>query len=187
MTKESKSYAELAFKIGYAKTGGSGTQAVKEMIEFYNIDISHFTGQGWNKGNYDYGRFDSNNYIKPKHAFEALVNLRSHKCEECGNSEWNNQQIPLEVHHIDGNHLNNSLENLLLLCPNCHALTKNYKNKNRKNINPIADEDFVEMLKNSASVRQALLNLGLSGSGGNYARAYDLINKHNIHHLIKTA
>ena len=41
-------------------------------------------------------------------------------CDNCG----------LELHHIDGNHKNNTLDNTLLLCPNCHSLTDNYKFKN---------------------------------------------------------
>lgn len=51
--------------------------------------------------------------------------LKSHKCECCGNTMWNGMLIPLELHHIDGNHYNNSWGNLQLLCPNCHALTNN--------------------------------------------------------------
>lgn len=42
-------------------------------------------------------------------------------CEICGLTEWNGLDIPLELHHVDGNHFNNSLDNLQLLCPNCHA------------------------------------------------------------------
>ena len=44
------------------------------------------------------------------------------------NNKENNPQ--LELHHIDGNHKNNTLDNTLLLCPNCHSLTDNYKFKN---------------------------------------------------------
>ena len=43
---------------------------------------------------------------------------------------WNGQTIPLELHHVNGNNKDNSLENLQLLCPNCHALTSNYRNRN---------------------------------------------------------
>lgn len=51
--------------------------------------------------------------------------LKPHKCEICGNTIWNGVPIPLELHHIDGNHYNNSWDNLQILCPNCHALTNN--------------------------------------------------------------
>lgn len=57
---------------------------------------------------------------------------KERKCECCGNSEWLNRPIVLELHHIDGNHSNNALENLQLLCPNCHAITDNFKSKNIK-------------------------------------------------------
>ena len=56
--------------------------------------------------------------------------IKEVKCECCGNKEWQGKPIPLELHHIDGNHSNLKLENLQLLCPNCHALTDNYKGKN---------------------------------------------------------
>jgi hypothetical protein len=55
-----------------------------------------------------------------------------HQCERCENSIWLNNPIPLELHHLDGNRYNNSLRNLMLLCPNCHALTDNYRAKNIK-------------------------------------------------------
>jgi 5-methylcytosine-specific restriction endonuclease McrA len=43
-------------------------------------------------------------------------------CESCGNTEWLGQKLPLELHHIDGDHFNNELKNLQILCPNCHAV-----------------------------------------------------------------
>jgi hypothetical protein len=56
------------------------------------------------------------------------------ECENCNLIDWLNKPIPLELHHIDGNRYNNKLENLMLLCPNCHALTDNYRAKNIKNL-----------------------------------------------------
>lgn len=55
------------------------------------------------------------------------------RCEKCGWSEKNEftGTIPLEVHHVDGNYLNNSEENLQLLCPNCHSLTEHAKSHNK--------------------------------------------------------
>jgi|688.fasta_scaffold613712_2 hypothetical protein len=54
-----------------------------------------------------------------------------HKCDRCGNTEWQNHPIPLELEHIDGNSSNHTLSNLSLLCPNCHALTSTYRGKNK--------------------------------------------------------
>lgn len=53
-------------------------------------------------------------------------------CEVCERQEWNGKPIPLELDHMDGNHSNNKLENLRILCPNCHAQTPTYKINNRK-------------------------------------------------------
>lgn len=58
--------------------------------------------------------------------------IKPHKCEHCQSTEWLGQPIPLEVHHKDGNKHNNILDNLELLCPNCHALTDTYRGKNIK-------------------------------------------------------
>ena len=54
---------------------------------------------------------------------------KEYKCERCGLTEWQGQPIPLELHHEDGNHFNNQLINLKLLCPNCHALTDGYRGR----------------------------------------------------------
>ena len=47
------------------------------------------------------------------------------KCEKCGGTKWFDNEIPLELHHIDGKKFNNELNNLMILCPNCHALEPN--------------------------------------------------------------
>ena len=60
-----------------------------------------------------------------------LLEERGHKCEICKNIKWMKKDIPLEMDHIDGNHQNNSFENIRLICPNCHAQTPTYKGKNK--------------------------------------------------------
>ena len=51
--------------------------------------------------------------------------IKENKCEICGLSTWLDYQIPLELHHLDSNHWNNELNNLQILCANCHALMEN--------------------------------------------------------------
>lgn len=62
---------------------------------------------------------------------EYLIQSRGHKCEICGNSEWLDQLIPLIIDHINGRALDNRLENLRLVCPNCDAQLPTYKSKNK--------------------------------------------------------
>ena len=55
------------------------------------------------------------------------------KCSCCDLETWQEKEIVLEIDHIDGNSDNNLLDNLRLLCPNCHSQTKTYKNRNKGN------------------------------------------------------
>lgn len=159
---ESKSQAAVARRLGYNHVGG-GTQAMlKQYVIENNIDISHFTGQGQNKGNIDLTRFRKGNPITGLR--DSLLIIRPHKCEHCGNDTQLGKPIPLEAHHIDGDHLNNELENLQLLCPNCHAQTdsqcgRNIKNKGKKKV---SDEDLLAALKSSHTIREALIKVGIN-------------------------
>lgn len=182
IVQNSTSIRDLAINLGYSVDSGSGASAVKEMLATKNFDTSHFTGQAWSKNNFNYERFRYGNNIKAADAINAIIAIRGHKCENCLNETWQNVPIPLEVHHLDGDKLNNDLSNLQLLCPNCHALTENYRGKNisHKHLDYISEEQFVEALKATPNVRQALLKLGLTAKGANYDRAYDLLNKYNI-------
>lgn len=60
-----------------------------------------------------------------------LLEFMPHQCQSCNASHWMGKPIPLEMHHKDGDYKNNKLQNILLICPNCHALTPTYKAKNK--------------------------------------------------------
>lgn len=64
-----------------------------------------------------------------------LLDKCNNKCQLCGWGEINpySGTVPLQIHHIDGNYLNNKEDNLQVLCPNCHSLTENYGNLNTNN------------------------------------------------------
>jgi hypothetical protein len=62
-----------------------------------------------------------------------LIESRGHRCEICGITEWMGKPTPLVRDHIDGNHQNNALSNLRVICPNCDAQTPTYKNRNYGN------------------------------------------------------
>ena len=60
--------------------------------------------------------------------------IKEHKCENCQQSEWLGVKIPLELHHIDGNKFNNNIQNIQIICPNCHSLTPNNSGKAKKKV-----------------------------------------------------
>lgn len=183
--QESYSYASLIKKLGYAVNSGNSIKAVKTMISELDLDVSHFKGKGWNRNNFNYNRFRKGVTIKASQATSALAFIRGHRCEGCGGEQWMGKPIPLETHHKDGDPLNNEMENLKLLCPNCHALTDNYRGRNiNVGIKQISEESFADALNDSQNIRQALRKLGLSAKGDNYRRARDIIFKYNITHLM---
>lgn len=74
----------------------------------------------------------SGGYTVSKRIRRYLFEKYGNKCQKCGWGEVNEYTglVPLQVHHVDGNCLNNKEENLELLCPNCHSLTKNFGSRN---------------------------------------------------------
>lgn len=85
--------------------------------------------------NYSSSEEYMNSVISPKNSIllRLLEKERGYrKCEICQNEFWNGKPIPLEIHHIDGDHSNKSPDNIQMVCPNCHTQTDNYKSKNMK-------------------------------------------------------
>lgn len=139
--EESRSWSQVISKLGL-KAGGGTYVHLQNLASKLEVSSDHFKGQGWNTGK-DFKPFSTNR--RPIEAyFEGQV-IGSHQlklrlysegykekqCEECGLTKWNGKPAPLELDHIDGNRLNNSLDNLRILCSNCHALTDTYCGKNR--------------------------------------------------------
>ena len=144
LCKDSYSYAEVLRKAG-RQQGGGAQATLKKKIEEFNIDISHFTGERWqlspNQALQNYKEKYSLNEVLKKDSFVTQKILRGYierhhildyHCQICGcDGNWQNGVISLEVHHIDGDNTNNEISNLQYLCPNCHALTENYRGKNK--------------------------------------------------------
>lgn len=60
-----------------------------------------------------------------------LAGLKQQRCDRCGLTEWQGQPLSLELHHVNGDGLDNRLKNLLLLCPNCHSQTDTWGGRNK--------------------------------------------------------
>lgn len=145
LCKNSYSYAEVLRKAG--RQQGGGTQAtLKKKIEEYEIDISHFTGQRWQKSPNQQNNIVSRElysldevFIKNSPVTQKVLRgyierhkMLEYKCQICGcDGNWQNGIIALEVDHINGDNTDNRIENLRYLCPNCHALTETYRGRNK--------------------------------------------------------
>ena len=127
----SKSIADVLRSSGFTQIVGGNYYTVKKYLQKYNINTSHWTGQGWSKNKQLKNWSDYNRSSECK---KHLLVQRTHKCEMCTLTEWMKNPISLELHHIDGNRTNNTYENLQLLCPNCHSLTDTWRGRNSKKL-----------------------------------------------------
>lgn len=126
--KTSLSLSEVLRKLNIKPIGGN-FDTLKRRLAKLEIDTSHFTGQLWSKGK---TVKDWADYKKNKGRKNFLIIERGHQCEDCKNTHWKDQLIMLELHHINGDRVDNRSENLQLLCCNCHATTHNWRNKKRE-------------------------------------------------------
>lgn len=142
--KESFTLTDLCKRLGVGTSGGN-FKTIKKYLRLYNIDISHFiSGTIISKKRYEgYGvkkeldeilvknsTYTSTTEIK-KRLYKS--GLKEEKCEKCGITNWLGEKITLQLEHINGDNLDHRIENLLILCPNCHSQTKTFCSKTNSN------------------------------------------------------
>lgn len=140
--KTSRSMRSVIQKLGLIPAGGNYAH-ITGKIRTLNLDTVHFTGQGWLKGiqrPYTTGRslkevLKRSTVVSSFKLKRRLYNagLKTIKCEECGWAKKSEDgRIPLELDHINGDHQDNRIGNLRVLCPNCHSLKPTHRGRNKK-------------------------------------------------------
>jgi hypothetical protein len=142
--KISISKAELLRNLGL-KPHGNNFTLVNKRIKELNINIQHFKGRGHGKSNefltprkkipleqilVENSTYTNRGCLKKRIVEAGIV---ENKCAICGlKNEWLGKPLMLRIDHIDGNSINNTKENLRLLCPNCDSQTDTFCGRNVK-------------------------------------------------------
>lgn len=131
LIKNSKNYTEVVIKLGLSPRCSGNFQTVKKYILKYNIDISHFTGGEFKKGNLPQNRIDLDKVLIKNSFFNRgklkiklyKENLKEKKCEICGIGEdwFGGTKLVHILDHINGDPYDNRIENLRIVCPNCNS------------------------------------------------------------------
>lgn len=144
--KESFSISEVLLLLGLVGVGGN-YKTFHARVKKLNIDTSHFIGQSHLKGKtHNWSKIiplseiliENSLYSSSLHLKNRLFreNLLPNKCSNCGIDQWDGKSISLHLDHINGINNDNRLDNLRILCPNCHSQTDTYCVKNRKKCAP---------------------------------------------------
>lgn len=134
----SSSISEVLRKIGLNPSGGN-YRIAKNTREKMGLSTDHMLGQASNSGRKFGPKRPIEDYLSNEFPIQSYrLKLRLFRegifekvCSSCKNTKWMGKPIPLELDHINGVNDDNRLENLRILCPNCHALTETYRGKNQ--------------------------------------------------------
>ena len=136
--KTSTSMRQTLLKLNAVPYGGN-YDVLRKAFRYFDLGTSHFTGQAWCKGKKLPPKKPLQDCLENKKSIQSYKlrnplirdGILERICTNCGLNTWLNQPIPVELDHINGNNQDNRLENLRLLCPNCHTLTPTHRSKNR--------------------------------------------------------
>lgn len=133
--KNSTSLRECLKFLGL-KYSGSQSNRIKKIAQSLRVDMSHFIRYKLPliKQRNLKEILTVNQKISTYHLKLRLIKeeVFEHKCYKCGLKEWDGKPIPIELEHKNGIRTDFRIENLTILCPNCHAQTPTYRGKNKK-------------------------------------------------------
>lgn len=133
---------EVIVKMNMRAAGGN-FKTLRYYINLYSIDITHFENHRIQQIKLRFLEkqkpleyyLTENSQINRFHLKKRLVKegYKKYECEKCGNNgSWNNENLTLQLDHVNGIYNDNRLENIRFLCPNCHSQTNTYAGKKDK-------------------------------------------------------
>jgi hypothetical protein len=148
VVRTSSTVAEVARRLGYQPSGGVH-RLLRHHMARLDLSTEHFAGQSWSKGKSVARRaqrplteilvrgstYANNGALRKRLMREGL---KPRHCELCQLDEWHGHRLPLELDHINGEPTDNRLENLRILCPNCHAVTDTWRRSRRAGVAQLA-------------------------------------------------
>lgn len=143
---QAQSLREVLVKLNLSPQG-SNYKTIRIHIERLKLPCGHIKGQSWSRGQarpHTRGRsldqilVENSTCLNTSYLKFRLVKtgLLQNTCSSCGISEWRGKALSLHLDHINGNNRDNRIENLRLLCPNCHSLTPTYCGRNTAKVTP---------------------------------------------------
>lgn len=139
IVKLSISFSDVLRKLGLTTNGGSSTKSIKNRISDLKLDTTHFTQKGVQRKSSTKANPDLNlilvenstysrNSLKRRIIKEGYI---KYECSICKINNWLGNKLVLHLDHVNGVNNDNRIENLRLLCPNCHSQTETYSGKNK--------------------------------------------------------